>query len=372
MKPIALARPDLDFADVEDDFRAILASGRLTQGPYVAAFERKIEAIVGAPHAIATTSATTALHVSLVAAGIGPGDEVLVSDFTYPATGNVIVQVGARPVFVDCLAGRFDFDLADAAAKAGPKTKAVIVVDPFGQPADLPAISDFATARRLVLIEDAACALGAARDGRACGNWPDFGCFSFHPRKIISAGEGGAVTCQSKETAERLRSLINHGAVREGGRWRFEANGFNYRMSEIQSAMALAQLARFDAIIADRRKTALAYIDRLTGVDGVSTPLAAPPESCTFQSFVVVLDRSIDRDAVVDFMASRQIETTLGTYALHSLPAFARFLAPNETLENALWCQNHSLTLPLLARMASDDIDRVCETLAAATVECRR
>ena len=181
MARLPLITPDIHFDEVVDDFRAIFESGRLTSGPYVRRFEETVAEMIGMPHAIAVTSATTAMHLALAAGNVGPGDEVLVSDFTYPATANVVHFVGAKPVLVDCREGYFDMDPADAQAKVTERTKAILFVDPFGQPAQHARLKAIASEHGLLMIEDAACALGASQGGRACGSDVDFSCFSFHP-----------------------------------------------------------------------------------------------------------------------------------------------------------------------------------------------
>lgn len=363
---IPIIRPDIAFDDVAADIRAILESGRLTGGEYVARFEDAVARYVGVRHAFATTSATTALHLSLVAAGIGPGDEVLVSDFTFPASGNVIVQAGAVPVLVDCRPGYFDIDVEDAAQKVTPRTRAIMPVDPFGQPADMAAVTALAERHGLFVVEDAACGLGASRDGRRCGAWPGAGCFSFHPRKVITTGEGGAITTNDDALAERFAVLRSHGGVPATTGMRFEMNGFNYRMSEIQAALGLAQMARIDEIIADRRRTAEGYWERLAGIPGVELPVSAPADQCSFQSLVVLLDEGIDRDAVVVRMREHGVETTLGTYAMHAQPAFERYGHGPADLPQSWRAQQSSVTLPLLPRMSEETVDRVVGELRAA------
>ena len=363
---IRLIKPDIGFEEVADDIRAILDSGMLTRGPYLKRFERMVADYVGTRHAFATTSGTTALHLALAAAGIGEGDEVLVSDFTFPASGNVIVQLGARPVMVDCLPGRFDLDPRDAAAKVTPRTRAIMPVDPFGQPAELGALHEMAARVGITVIEDAACALGAARDGRRCGAWPGASCFSFHPRKVVTTGEGGMITTDDDRLAERIELLRNHGGADGGVGARFVAHGYNYRLSEIQAALGIAQAKRVDDIVADRRRTALGYRERLADLKGVGMPLSADPACCTFQSLVVLLDDHVDRDAIVARLRREEIETTLGTYAMHAHPAFARFGYRAGDLPNAYRAERQSLTLPLLPRMEPALIDRVVAALAAA------
>jgi len=362
---IPLIRPDISFAEVADDIRGILDSGMLTRGMYVRAFEDAVRDFVGRRYAFATTSATTALHLSLVALGIGAGDEVLVSDFTFPASGNVIVEAGAQPVLVDCAQGRFDLDVEDLARKITPKTRAIMVVDPFGQSADMEAVSALAARHGLAVVEDAACALGASRNGRRCGTWPGAGCFSFHPRKVVTTGEGGMIVTDDAALADRIELLRSHGGRPVGGRFVFEACGFNYRLSEIPAALGLAQMRRVESIIADRRQTALCYLDALAGLD-LSIPLSTSAQECSFQSFVVLLDDAIDRDAVVARMREDGIETTIGTYAMHAHPAFARFgYAPGD-LPHSYRAECQALTLPLVPRMEPALVRHVVATLQQA------
>ncbi|MDP6787008.1 MAG: DegT/DnrJ/EryC1/StrS family aminotransferase [Rhodospirillales bacterium] len=363
---LPLICPSVAYDDLAGDFRAIADSGRLTQGPYLRRFEESVGAFAGVRFACATTSATTALHLALAACGIGAGDEVLVSDFTFPATGNAIAQAGATPVLVDSCPDGFVMDVDDAATKITERTKAIMVVDPFGQPADLGRVLDLARAHDLRVIEDAACALGSYRDGRPCGGWPDIGVYSFHPRKIITTGEGGMLTTDDEVIARRVEILRNHGSVAKDGGRRFEEFGFNYRMNEFQAAMGLRQMARLEAIVADRRRTARRYIDLLAPLDGVAVPLSAPLTDCNFQSFVVVLDGQVDRAAVIEHLKARSIESTLGTYAMHAHPAYGRLGYRPGQLARSFFLQDNTLTLPLLPAMDEFQMQRVVDGLKEA------
>ncbi|MDP1846710.1 MAG: DegT/DnrJ/EryC1/StrS family aminotransferase [Solirubrobacteraceae bacterium] len=365
---IPLTRPLVDFADVVEDFRRIVESGTLTSGAYVAGFEADLADYVGVAHAIATTSATTALHLVLAAAGIGPGDEVLVSDFTFPASGNVIAQCGARPVLVDCAPGGFLLDLEDAAARITPRTRALMAIDPFGQPCDLAGAATLARDHGLLLVEDAACALGAHVDGRRCGAWPGAAAFSFHPRKIITTGEGGMVTTDDDDLAARLRLLRNHGGMRGDVGMRFDEHGFNYRMSELQAAMGRAQMRRLDEMLAGRRTAAAAYDRALAAADGVTVP-AAGSAGATFQSYVLLLADGIDRDAVSLAMRAAGIETTIGTYAMHAQPAFAAYGHRPGDLPHSHRAQEGSLTLPLWPGMGAAVVEEVVAALSSAVEE---
>jgi dTDP-4-amino-4,6-dideoxygalactose transaminase len=367
---IPIIRPDISFEEVADDIAEVLKSGILTRGPKLASFERAMAEYLGVASAVATTSATTALHLSLVALGIGPGDEVLVSDFTFPASGNVIVQTGATPVLIDCLPGRFDLDPSDAIKKINSRTRVIMPVDPFGQPADLDAVHSLARDHDLAVVEDAACALGARRGGRLCGTWPGATCFSFHPRKVLTTGEGGMIVTNDINLAERLRLLRNHGGRTAVDGTLFVEHGFNYRMSEIQAVLGLAQLRHIDAVLADRRRTAAEYHRLLTNVlPELTVPLAAPFEDCTFQSFVVVLPEGIDRARIIRLLAQHGIEATLGTYAMHAHPAFAHFGYRPGDLPRSWDMQRRSLTLPLLPRMSSETVEEVVNALVSALRE---
>lgn len=360
---IPLTKPLLSYDEVADDLRRIFDSGILTRGEYLRRFEQAVADYVGTAHAVATTSATTALHLALVAAGVKAGDEVLVSDFSFPASGNVIAQCGAVPVLIDCLPGRFELDLEHAESKIGSRTRALMPVDPFGQPADLASASALANRYDLVLVEDAATALGAEHEGRRCGSWPNAGCFSFHPRKIITTGEGGMVTTDDPELASKLALLRNHGGRSGEVGLRFEVNGFNYRMSEAQAALGAAQMKKLDELLDGRRSAAAAYLERLRDVPEIAVPGADGTGRATFQSFVVMLDDEVDRDEVVIGLRAAGVEATLGTYAMHAHPAFAGLGYRPGDLPHSWRAQRQALTLPLWPSMPVDTIDEVIGAL---------
>jgi dTDP-4-amino-4,6-dideoxygalactose transaminase len=363
---IWLARPQTDEAEI-DEIRGVMESGYLTQGPKVSEFEGLIADRIGAAHTFATTSATTALHLTLAALGIGHGDEVLVPDFTFPATANVVVQQGATPVLVDIDLATFAIDTEDLARKVTPRSRAVMPVHPFGLPADMDPIIETAVEHGLAVVEDAACALGATYRGRAVGVIGIAGCFSFHPRKSITTGEGGMIATSDAALADRIRLLRSHGGIRQAGRFHFEEAGFNYRMSDILAAVGVAQVRKLDAMLRVRRSVAARYDEGLAGMRGVRTPTCPTGLTHTYQSYVVLLDAGIDRDAVIARLASEGIETTLGTYALHAEPYFARSLgcSPGD-LPSSYRAASSSLALPLHVGIAPAQVDEVVEALGAA------
>ena len=322
-KMIRLTIPSID----EEDLKAVsevLASGYLVQGERVAAFEKAVADYVGTKYAVALSSCTAALHLALLAIDVRSGDSVLVTAYSWPATANVIELCGARPVFVDIRPDTFNIDPACldkelkslmAVDKTARRVKAVLPVHTFGQMADMPEILDLAQRYNLPVIEDAACALGATFNGRHAGTWGKMGCFSFHPRKAITTGEGGIVTTDDPELARRVRVLRNHGQDLEASPPGFIMPGFNYRMTEFQAALGLTQMAKLDRIISARRQMAGVYNGLLEG-----TPLKSPKvfegREPVYQSYVVILPEfsASHRQALIGKLKDKGIETTIGTY----------------------------------------------------------
>jgi dTDP-4-amino-4,6-dideoxygalactose transaminase len=370
--PIRLAIPFVD-DDELNELRGVLASGYLAQGPKVAEFERLVAAYVGTKHAFATTSATTALHLALVVLDVGPGDEVLVADFTFPATANVVVQQGAVPILVDVDPATFTIDLADLARKLSPRTKAIMPVHAFGLAADMAPIMELARAHGLAVVEDAACAIGTTHNGRRVGGFGDANCFSFHPRKVITTGEGGMITTDDDRLAERIALLRSHGGVRRDGRFTFEAAGFNYRMSDLQAAVGVAQMRKLDGLIARKRQMAARLTELLDGLQGVTLPRQPAWGGHIFQSYVLLLDDQLDRDAVIGLMREQGVETTLGTYALHAQPFFMReyYYQPGD-LPGSYRAFRQTLTLPLYPQLQDADLQRIAATLRRVLDEARK
>jgi perosamine synthetase len=347
-----------------DEIRAVLASGYLTQGPKVAEFEHMVAKYVGAKYAFATSSATTALHLSLAALNIGTGDEVLIPDFTFPATANVVVQQGGTPVLVDIDLETFNINLADLAAKITPRSKAIMPVHAFGLAADMKPLLELAAQHNLVVIEDAACAIGTTYFDQQCGSMGTLGCYSFHPRKVITTGEGGMIVTNDPALAERIALLRSHGGVRKNGRFTFEAAGYNYRLSDVLGAMGVAQMRKLDTLIARKRELAAALTAQIQDIPGVHVPQIPAWGGHIFQSYVTLLDEGINRDAVIAAMREKGIETTLGTYALHAEPFFMRELGHQEgDLACSYQAYRQSLTLPLYPAMSDADITRVAAAL---------
>jgi dTDP-4-amino-4,6-dideoxygalactose transaminase len=345
---IRLAKPAVGDEELAE-IREVLESGTLTMGPKVAEFEELLAAAAGTDHSVAVSSGTAALHIGVLALGIGPGDEVLVPAYTFPATANVVALVGATPVLVDVDPVTMNMDAADAARRVTPRTKAVLAVHLFGRPARLEELPD------LPVLEDAAGALGASHGGRACGSLGELGCFSFHPRKIVTTGEGGAVTTSDSAIAERVRSLRHHGWSPSDEYADMPRPAFNYRLSDVLAALGIPQLRRLDELHAAYDRIAAGYAERLAHLDMV-LPQADPGDRHGWQAFVIQLD---DRDAVMKALRSQGIQCQIGTYALHRLGAYrdqGSFPGADAAFERAL-------ALPLHAGLTDGELDRVGEVL---------
>lgn len=323
MTQIRLMKPYLSFEEVESDLRAIFDSGMFSRGHHVREFADEIAAYTGAQHAFLTTSATTALWVALKAIGVGPGDEVIVSDFSFPASANVIEDLGAVPKFADVDPATYNMRPDALEALISPRTRAVMFVDALGNPTGLTEIQRICRANGLPLIEDAACAIGSSEHGVRCGAISDLTCFSFHPRKLICTGEGGAITTNNAEWADWLAVKLAHGARgTKGIALDFVDYGYNFRLSELSAAIGRTQLAKLDEIVADRNRIRDSYTEQLAPLGFV--PQAVGPEvTYNVQSVVFTVPDGVDRDALVADLRGR-VETTIGTYALSSGTYFAK------------------------------------------------
>ncbi|WP_193606687.1 DegT/DnrJ/EryC1/StrS family aminotransferase [Nocardioides lijunqiniae] len=355
------------------EITAVLASGMLTQGVRARELEDAVRAVVGTPYAAAVSSATTGLHLALVGLGVGPGDEVVMPAFSFPATANVVVQQGAVPVFVDIEPDTFNLDPRLLEAAITERTAAVMPVHAFGLCADMDPINEIAARHDLPVIEDAACALGGTYRGRDAGSLATAGVFSFHPRKIVTSAEGGMITTASADLAERINVLRTHGAIRGELFMEFVDAGFNYRLSDVHAAIGVAQMRKLDHILSERRRLAAALSERLGSVVGVTPPSAPEHISHAYQSYVVRLADDVDRDGVIRSMRTHEIETTLGTYGMHLQPYFvSRFGESGARFPEATRAHHQTLTLPLYPGMAEEDLELIRAGLTASVAENRR
>ena len=349
---IRLAWPDVG-ADEAAAVAEVLESGFLTMGPKVAELEAELARTCEVEHAVAVSSGTAALHLALLALGIGEGDEVIVPAYTFPATANVVVLTGARPVLADVDPQTMNVDVEHVRAAVGSRTRAVLAVHLFGRPLNWDALQA-AVPPDVVLVEDAAGALGARYRDRPCGSLGHAGCLSFHPRKIVTTGEGGAVTTASAELADEVRRLRHHG-IEPRGDFEIARPGLNYRLSDVLCAVGIPQLRRLEELLAARRGVAQAYTERLRG--RVATPAADAGDTHGWQAYVIQLDR---RDEALSALRAQRIEAQIGTYALARLRAYHE----QGRFPGADICFARALALPLHARLDDGDVDRVVDALA--------
>jgi perosamine synthetase len=355
-------------AEEADAAAEAVASGWVAQGPRVAAFEKAFAARVGAADAVATSSCTTALHLSLVALGIGPDDEVIIPSLSFIATANAARYVGATPVFADVELETQNVSAATIKAVTTSATKAVIVVHQTGVPADMDDIHAFCDPLGIGVVEDAACAIGATYNGHLIGADSDLVAFSFHPRKVITTGEGGMLCTNQPEWAARIRRLREHGmSVSAADRHQAKTSvleqyletGWNYRMTDIQAAVGMVQLGKLDEIVARRRELGQRYIERLSDIPGVVTAADPPYGTTNFQSFWLLLpdDSASGRDELLAALLQRGISARRGIMASHVEPAYAG--VPHDELPMTERLTEKSIILPLFHTMTEEEQDRV-------------
>jgi dTDP-4-amino-4,6-dideoxygalactose transaminase len=372
---IPITKPYLGEEEAQAAAEAI-RTGWIAQGPLVARFEEAIAARLGVAHVVATSNCTTSLHVALLCAGIGPGDEVICPSFSFIATANAVLYTGARPVFVEIDPRTYNIDPAAIEAAITPRTKAIIPVDQIGLAADLDAVLEIAERYRLRVIEDAAPALGATYRGRPVGAISPVTCFSFHPRKSITTGEGGAIATNDADLAARARVLRSHGAsVSDLARHSatsviieaYEELGYNYRMTDIQAAMGIEQLKKLDVILARRRELAERYNARLLETPGATPPYAPDGAPHTYQSYCVRLDFAATppRETIMERMLADGVATRRGVMAIHEEPYYVeRFGRVSLPVTEA--ATRETLLLPLYMTMTNAEQDRVIDALRRA------
>jgi perosamine synthetase len=373
-----------------EELRAVqepLESGWVVQGPFVQEFEKRFSAFTRAPHAAAASSCTTALHLAVAALGLRPGDDVIVPAFTWVATPNVVEYMGARPIFADVSLETFNISPALAAAAVTAKTVGIIPVHLFGLCAEMTPLGRLAEKHSLWTVEDAACGFGAWSGGRHAGTFGDFGCFSFHPRKSITTGEGGMVTSARQDLHDQVCSLRDHGATKTD-RERHEQKGsfllasyphlgYNYRLTDIQGALGCVQMSRAQTLLDGRTRAARRYSERLAGLEWLRIP--APPEGdvhgwqsyvCLFRPEMPTL-QNVDRlharrNLLMAALEAQGIATRQGTHApvIQSYYA-AKYAIRPEDFPNSYLADRLTLSLPLYPQITDAEIDYVVDALAS-------
>jgi perosamine synthetase len=371
---VPLTRPYFDSEEL-NVVGKVLVSCWVSQGPKVKEFEDKITEYLGVEYAIAVTNCTSALHLALLSIGVKEGDEVLVADYTFPATGHAVLYCGAKPVFVDVDLKTYNINPELIKEKITDNTKMIIPVHTFGQPVEMDAIMEIAEDYNLKVIEDAACALGAKYKNEYAGTIGDIGCFSFHARKGITTGEGGMVVTNNKNLAEKIRNLSVFGMTTAWDKERstefvipeFIKLGYNYKMSDITAAVGVAQLRKLDKIIERKRELARYWDEKLQEVEFVEAPYVNENVKHIYQSYVALVDKRINRNKLIETLMKKGVQTQIGTYASHIQPVYNS----NQKCPNSLDIFNRSLALPMYYTLLEEDIDMVAALLKKAREELK-
>jgi perosamine synthetase len=366
-REIGLSAPWIEGRE-EELVLEVLRSGRLSLGPMIDRFERALAGRVGAPHVAAVASGTAGLHLSMRLAGIGPGDEVVTTPFSFVASANCILYEGAIPVFADVDSRTLNLDPAAVEAAITPRTKAILAVHIFGYPAELAELEAIAARRGLGLVEDACQALGARYRGKPLGSFGHRTVFAFYPNKQMTTGEGGAVAVSSEDEWKLVKSLSNQGRS-DSGEWLTHALlGFNYRLDELSAALGLAQLERLDELLAGRADVARRYDDLLSSVPEVDTPLADDPDHVrSWFVYVIRLADGVDRNLVMTRLADEGIASKPYLPCIHRQPYYRERFGDGQGLcPVAEHASAHALALPFHARLPREDQERVVEALTRA------
>jgi perosamine synthetase len=359
---IRLSKPEIKGAI--ESLQGVLEDGYFVQGKRVGAFENMIAEYVGRSHAVAVSSGTSAIQCALEGLGIGTGDEVIVPDFTFPACANAVVACGAKPVLTDIDLDTFNVSVDSIRKNLGHDTRAVMPVDLFGLPADLEAIAGICAERDIILAEDSACALGAALNGRKCGSFGAVSMLSFHPRKVVTTGEGGMILTDDDALADSLRMLRNHGMSVVHGRVEFSRSGYNMRMNELEASIGIPQMRALDVLVEKRRHLAALYAELLAPLEEVKTPAEPDGTYHTYQSYVILLDEKVDRDGVIASMKQRDVETTIGTYSVHAQPFYVNAYGHEPgSISNSYYAFRQSLSLPIYPSLGEGEVEQVAKCL---------
>lgn len=354
---IPLTKPYLP-PGTKESVCSVLDSGYLTEGPLTAELEKAVSEYIGSKHAIALTSCTVGLELALRALGIGNGDEVIVPDFTYPATADAVKLAGAEPVIVDVDKNSMLIDYAEIEKAISPATKAVMPVSEFGNPLDYDKLNEIKNRHGIFIVEDAACAIGSEYKGKKTGTLADISVFSMHPRKTLTSGEGGIITTDNGEWADFIRSYKHFGMKCEDSKLypKFVQTGSNYKISDILSATALPQMKILGEIIGRRRSLARRYIEAFEKVSSIGLPQVSPGGNHSYQTFCIFVEK---RDSIMKKMREDGIEVQIGTYCLHRQKAFEC----NRDFPESDYAFSHALALPLYYEMSEKDQNEIVEKI---------
>jgi len=371
MEKIPLHRPFIDEDEI-NQVKQVLKSGWLTKGPKAEELENECLEYLSVKYAVAVTSCTAALHLALLGLDVGQGDEVLVADYTFPATGHTVLYCGAIPKFIDINPKTYNIDPYLIEKNITERTKAIIPVHTFGQPADMDSIMNIARKYDIKVIEDAACAFGSEYKGRKAGSLADIGCFSFHATKgITTGGEGGLITTNDKEIADRVRMLSVFG---KESSWELENSdkffipefsflGFNYKMSDVSAAIGIAQFHKVEKII--KKKTMLAnyWTNKLQDIELITSPYIRDDIRHNYQGYTTLIDKGVNRNLVIEKMKKLGIQLQIGTYCSFTQPIYSKYLNIDYECPVSLDIYNRSMRLPLYYNLREDQIDYIVPLL---------
>ena len=364
---IPLAKPRLSPDDISAAVK-ILESGYLVCGPTVEDFENRLAEYLGVKHVVCVSSGTAALHLGLLALGIGHGDEVIVPAFSYPASANPVTLSGARPVFIDSESGGFNLAASLIENKITCHTRAIMVVHNFGWPVNINKVKALSAKYDIPIFEDAACALGSSIRGIKCGALGRLAAFSFHPRKILTTGEGGAIVTDDSELCRAARELRNHGQAL--GTTDFIEPGFNYRMTEFQAALGISQLKRFESTLHDRREAALYYDNLLADIDFIKPVQCREDIVVNYQTYVAYVENNL-RDDLIKHLISKGIGAGIGTYSIPHTSYYSKEcnVAPTD-YPNSMRSFSNLISLPLYEGISKKEQETVIDAIKQFALEC--
>jgi dTDP-4-amino-4,6-dideoxygalactose transaminase len=360
---IRLTYPTLKHIDLKN-IQDILESGWLTDGPWTQKFEKSLSEYLEIRHAVSVNSGTAALHIALHALGINKDDEVIVPDFTFFACANVVEHIGAKPVFADIDLNTFNITAESIETKITTRTRAIMPVHQFGQSVDMDKIREIADKYNLYIIEDAACALGSEYKNIKCGTLGDVGCFSFHPRKIITTGEGGILCTDNSDIAQYAIKLRNHGQDLRQGKKELNFCGYNYRLPEISAHLGVTQIMNLNSILEKRKKIASLYSQRLFEVKEVQIPALSADKSHNWQSYVVLINTKTNCDEIIAELRKRGIEASTPAFSLHTQPYYSqKYGYKKGELKNSFKASQKSIALPIHPMLSDKEVEYIVDSL---------
>lgn len=363
MHNIPLAKPNIIAEDIESVV-SVLQSGMLVQGKEVLAFEKTIASYIGCKEAIAVSNGTASLHLSLIALGIGPGDEVIVPAFSFIATANVVELVGAKPIFIDIEISTFNIDISKIEEAITVDTKAIIPVHEFGLACNISKIIKLAKQHSLFVIEDAACALGAKENSNFAGSFGDFGSFSFHPRKAITSGEGGIITTNNTKLAKKIRALRNHGISITNKKVEFTEAGFNYRLTDIQATLLNSQFKRFDTELKEKEKIASFYLKHINN-KLIKLPSINKNKVHAWQTFHLLLDEKLNRDTIIEKLKIKGVGSNYGAQCIPYEKYYQKKYNLNclTLFPNAMKAYTQGIAIPLYTTLTKKEIEYIVDQI---------